>query len=361
MDVSITNKLKINAMVPIISVVLPIFNAEKYVKEAVQSILDQTFINFELIVINDGSTDGSLKILEHFKALDKRVVLISRENQGLVKTLNEGVSIARGYWIARMDADDIALSSRFEKQLQWLIQNNLDICGSWVRLFGPAGKRILKHSQTDAAIKMEMLFGTPFAHPSVIMKKELVKQLLYDTAWEKCEDYDLWERATRAGWRMGNVPEVLLLYRQHSAQISNKAFVCQQVLTQKIRRRYWMFVFYSLNLKTEWIDEVLKLREPTPSKTNMDYVDSAVIELLQRTYGEAQQIIFYHATRLYFRAAATCPDVMVRWGRLNAICGVNNGIITKIQLWFLSLLQINSQSKLFERFKKIYFYINRST
>lgn len=361
MGMSITCQSKISAMSPIISVILPVFNAEKYIKEAVQSIIDQTFGDFELIIINDGSTDGSLEILEQFKALDKRVVLITRENQGLVKTLNEGVSIASGQWIARMDADDIALSNRFECQMQWLMQNNLDICGSWVSLFGTADKRILKHSQTDAAIKMEMLFGTPFAHPSVIMKKELVKKLLYDIAWEKCEDYDLWERAARAGWRMGNVPKVLLLYRQHSSQVSSKAFIHQQVLTQKIRRRYWLGVFDSLNIKNEWIDEVLKLREPVLQKTNMDYVDLAVIELLQCTHGEAQKIILDHATRLYFRAAATCPDVAVRWGRLNARFGVNYGVFTKIQLWFLSVLHINSRGKLFEYFKKIYFYVSRST
>lgn len=345
---------------PLISVVLPIYNAEKYVEEAVRSILEQTFTNFELLVINDGSTDSTLRILEQFQKLDKRVVLVSRENRGLVETLNEGISIARGKWIARMDADDIALPNRFEQQLRWLEQTDADICGGWVKFFGTADRRVLKHPKADAAIKMELLFGAPFAHPTVMIKTALVKQLRYDKAWEKCEDYDLWERAARAGWKMTNVPEILLLYRQHNTQISTSASTYQQLLTQKIRRRYWEFVFDSMNFKKEWVDEVLKLREPSPSKPNMDYVDSAFIALLQRNQGEAQATIFDHATRLYFRAAAICPDVIARWTSLNRSYGVGPKVGIKTKLWLLSRLRIHSNSRSFERMKRLYFYLTRS-
>lgn len=93
---------------PLVSVVLPVFNAEKYISEAVASILAQSFTNFELIVINDGSTDNTLNILKSYQ-VDSRVILISRENRGLVESLNEGIDLASGEWVARMDADDIAL------------------------------------------------------------------------------------------------------------------------------------------------------------------------------------------------------------------------------------------------------------
>jgi len=344
---------EISSMMPIVSVVLPVFNAEKYVKEAVQSILDQTFPDFELIIINDGSTDSSLRILEQFKAQDERVILISRENKGLVHTLNEAISIARGQWIARMDADDVALTNRFARQLEWLDETDADICGSWVRLFGTVDERILKHPQTDAAIKMELLFGTPFAHPAVMLKTELVKKLRYDKAWEKCEDYDLWERASRAGWKMTNVPEVLLLYRQHDSQISTTAASYQQQLTQKIRCRYWYFIFDSMKLEIKWIEEVLKLREHLPLKPNMNDVDSAFNELLQRSSGEARATIFDHATRLYFRAAGGCLNTVIRWSAINSRFGKNSGFFNKITMLFLSLLRANPDGFIFIFLKKI--------
>lgn len=348
-------QLNCDQIIPTISVVLPAFNAEKYVCEAVQSIIAQSFTNFELIIINDGSTDGTWAILEALRKRDSRIILISRENKGLVESLNEGVDLARGKWIARMDADDIALPHRFERQLRCLEQTGADLCGSWVKFFGTTDRRIIKHPQTDEAIKMGLLFGSPFAHPTVMMKTELVKQLRYDKAWEKCEDYDLWERAARAGWKMTNVPEILLLYRQHDAQISTNASTYQQLLTQKIRRRCWELVSDSMKLKKEWIDEVLKLRESSPAKPNMNDVDSVFIELLQQNQREARATIFDHATRLYFRAAIDCPDVVSRWSKLHKKFGVGDAKGVKLKLWLLATLHVRSDSKLFNYLKWIYF------
>jgi len=339
---------------PLISVVLPVFNAEKYVEDAVRSVLQQTFRNFELIVINDGSTDGTRTTLEYIACEDDRIRLISRENKGLVETLNEGISLASGKWIARMDADDIALPDRFERQLQWLQETDADICGSWIRLFGAADTHILKHAQTDSAIKMELLFGAPFAHPSVMMRRALVKELRYDKAWEKAEDYDLWERAVRGGWKMTNVPEVLLHYRQHDTQISTVTSSRQQYLTQEIRHRYWTFIFEQIKLNKEWIDEILKLRMVSPSQPNMDKVDQAFAELLEHNSGEARAIVFEHATRLYFRAAAGCPDIVARWDKLNRDYGPDSGMVTKARLWLLSVLHIQTDGQLFERLKRFY-------
>jgi hypothetical protein len=260
-----------------------------------------------------------------------------------------------------MDQDDIALPYRFERQLQWLEQTSADICGSWVKFFGTADKRILKHPQTDSALKMELLFGCSFAHPTVIMKTELVKQLRYDKDWEKCEDYDLWERAAHIGWKMTNVPEVLLMYRQHEAQISTTTSAMQQQLTQKIRRRYWEFVFDSMKLEKAWIDEVLKLREPLSPQSNMNVVDSVFVELLQRSQGETRETIFDYATRLYFRAASTCPDVAARWSKLHKDFGFGFAKGTKTKLLLLSVFRIHADSRLFELLKKLYFYVTCST
>lgn len=341
--------------VPIISVAMPVYNGEKYLVEAIDSILAQTFTNFEFIIIDDGSTDDSLRVLREYQKRDARIRLITRENRNLATTLNDIINLAQGRWIARMDQDDIAMPHRFKRQLEWLESTDADICGSWVQFFGTSDKRILKHAQADEAIKMELLFGATFAHPTVMMRACLVKKLQYDKKWEKCEDYDLWERAARAGWKMTNVPEVLLSYRQHDAQISTATSAKQQELTQKIRRRYWTFLGDSLSLKNEWVDEVLKLRELSSPNPSMDDVDALFKTLLRQNKGEAREIIFEHATRLYFRAAANCLNAPIRWHALNKCFGKGLGLSVIFKLTLLSILKVDPASKTFRSLKSIYF------
>lgn len=354
MNKNISNAQIAGVITPLISVVLPVYNGEKYLAEAIDSVLAQSFSNFELIIIDDGSTDGSQQILREYVRIDPRVRVIVRENRGLATTLNDSIDIARGAWIARMDQDDIALPHRLERQLECLERTGADIAGSWVRRFGTSDTRIVKLRQTDEAIKMEMLFGSPFAHPAVMMRTTSAKLLRYDKAYEKAEDYDLWERAAEAGWKMANEPEVLLLYRVHTAQISTKTAARQQELALEIRRRYWKFVSHSMRLNPKWVDEVLKLFESTLSEIDMDAVDELFMRLLQQSRGESRDVIFSHATRLYFRAAANCQNIVSRWGKLNQEFGEAFGATTKFQLWMFRLLQIRSDGALFKQLKKIY-------
>ena len=346
------------AAAPLISVVLPVFNAQVYVEEALRSILRQTFADFELIIINDGSTDGTLAALKSAVSNDSRVVLISRENRGLVASLNEGISVARGLWIARMDADDIAEPTRFERQLDWLGKTKADICGAWVILFDSSNSRLLRHPSSDAAIRAELLFGAPFAHPTVMMKASLAKQLPYDSAWEKCEDYDLWERAAQAGWQMTNIPEVLLSYRQHQSQISNVSAIYQQQLSQKIRYRYWEYFLKSKGIAgTTAVNEVMKLSEPIPMAVDMEQVDHTFFALLAATQSEEREIIFFHMTKLYLRGASDCPSMILRWSRLHKKYGQERGLVVKIQIATLSLFRIRIDSTVGRKIKKIYLYL----
>ncbi|WP_051901522.1 glycosyltransferase family 2 protein [Methylotenera sp. L2L1] len=333
---------------------MPVYNGEQYLAEAIESILAQTFNNFELIIIDDGSTDASLEVLRVYEKRDSRIRLITRENRNLATTLNDIVSLARGKWLARMDQDDIALPQRFERQLQWLQQTEADITGSWVQRFGTSDRRLVRLRQTDDAIKMELLFCSPFAHPSIMMRTTLIKQLCYDNTWEKVEDYDLWERAARAGWKMTNVPEVLLLYRIHDTQISTKTANSQQQLTQLIRQRYWEFVCYSMDLDPKCVDELMKIFKFSPSSINMDAVDALFTKLLYSRQGESRVIIFDHMTRLYFRVAASNPTVVFRWGRLNRDYGKGLGLSTKFQLMIFSLLRIHVDGVLFRQLKKFH-------
>jgi len=339
---------------PLISVVMPVFNAERYVEEAVRSMLAQTVTDFELILLNDGSTDGTLPLLQQLQAQDDRIILVSRENRGLVATLNEGLALAQGQWIARMDADDIALAHRFERQLQWLEQTGADICGTGVQFFGANEKRILMHPCGDVAIKIALFFGSVFAHPTVMMRATLAKQLGYEPAWEKCEDYDLWQRAAQAHWKMANVPEVLLMYRVHEAQISTVSLSYQQELAQHIRRRQWTQMQSAFGIQPGWSVEVLKLRELDPPSVDLDDVNAALGALArQATTDEARGVLLDHARRLYVRSAGNSRDVVRSWQRLLAQVGVKTSISTLVQLALLSLFRLGPTHAVFGFWKKV--------
>lgn len=138
---------------------MSVYNGEKYLAEAIESILNQTYKNFELIIINDGSKDNSVEIIKNYMKQDNRIVLIDRENKGLPYSLNEGISVAKGEYIARMDADDISLPTRFEKQVDYMQKNELDVCGSYIKLFGDNRKeQVIKNPITNEDIRFSLLF-----------------------------------------------------------------------------------------------------------------------------------------------------------------------------------------------------------
>ena len=208
---------------PLISIVLPVFNAEKYLAESIESILNQTYTNFELIIIDDGSTDNSFDIVTNFANEDSRIISITRENRGLVKTLNEGILIAKGEWIARMDSDDVCMPDRLQVQLDFLNRTKADLCGGWIRLLGTRTRRIRRYPMKDDEIKLLLCFRTAFAHPSIIIRASLIKRYLYNDNVERAQDYELWTRLAMSDVKMTNVQSVVLKYRIHSDQISENS------------------------------------------------------------------------------------------------------------------------------------------
>jgi glycosyltransferase involved in cell wall biosynthesis len=325
---------------PLISVVLPVFNGERHIAQALNSILDQTFQDFELIVINDGSTDSTLEILQNFARKDKRIRIVSRENKGLVASLNEGIDLAGGTWLARMDADDVAYPKRFEWQLACLEQTAADICGGGVSRFGSSDRRVFKPRADDEAIKMQMLFSCPFAHPTVMMRTVMARQLQYDPAWGKAEDYDLWERAARAGWKMANVPDVLLAYRVHGNQTSAVSSIRQRELASLIMRRRWKHVYETWGVEWQAVEELLKLFGWEASKVDMDAVDAVLMKLLDHSQGEAREVVLDQVTQSYLRAAADCPRVIARWCKFFPARSQRKMLPIKAQLFLLRAFRI---------------------
>ena len=203
----------------LISFLLPCFNSEAYLQQTLNSIALQTYTHWECIAIDDGSSDGTFEILQAAAARDPRFIIISRENRGLIATLNEAITMARGEWLARIDADDICTPDRLEKQLARLVETGADVCGAWVRFIGDRGG-VWQTQSSDGAIKAGLLFNSTLAHPSVMLRASLLKTQGYDAAALHAEDYALWCRLAKNGATFTGVAEVLLEYRCHAGQIT---------------------------------------------------------------------------------------------------------------------------------------------
>jgi glycosyltransferase involved in cell wall biosynthesis len=189
---------------PLVSVILPVFNAGRLLEEAIESILNQTIQNLELIIINDGSTDDSLDIIKTFAHKDKRIRFISRPNKGLVFTLNELVKLANGRYIARQDQDDISLPARLEKQIAFLRRNpDVSMVGTNIMVIDSRGKRVSqKVANVDFLthpndLKLAEVFSNQFAHGSIVIKRSSIKSDRYDPDYSYAEDYDFWSRLSR--------------------------------------------------------------------------------------------------------------------------------------------------------------------
>jgi len=212
------------SVLPDISVVMPVFNEEHYIYDSVKSILDQTFENFELIVMDDGSTDSTLQILSTFS--DKRLKIIpTLKNLGIVEVLNSCIANSRAKYIARMDSDDIALPTRLQEQFEFLEQNpKVGLVGSWIELFGDIIQdTVCKYPQQHDDIVALMIFENPLAHPTVMFKRSLFTKCnyKYTTEFPFAEDWDLWTKC-QTSTTIANLPKVLLRYRVHKSSSSKK-------------------------------------------------------------------------------------------------------------------------------------------
>lgn len=229
-----------NPRAPRVSVVMPVHNAERYVAEAIESVLKQTFADYEFIAVDDGSQDGTPAILDRYRT-DSRVIVLSPGKVGFVAALNLGLARARGDYVARMDADDICLKRRFERQVNFLDANpDVAACGTATEVFYEHGAHMLGFPRTPDSIRAHLFFHAPLSHPTVMLRREVVQQahVEYRDAFGGTADYDLWCQLDRAGLRMANLPEVLLRYRRHAAQITTADGQAQVALADRIRREH---------------------------------------------------------------------------------------------------------------------------
>ena len=246
---------------PIASVIMPTYNSAPYVREAIESILNQSYPDFELLIYDDCSSDNTVRIIEKYR--DLRIRLFTKEaNTGYTDSLIMGIAAAKGKYIVRMDSDDISDLKRIEKQVGFLEQNpEYGIVGSWVQTIQDNGQsQVWKYPVAHEDITLFTLANAPFAHPSVTLRKDvlLTNDINYSRSYEPCEDYKLWTELLKVT-KGKNVDEVLLHYRLHEQQTikmkkqrlierSNtirqevlKDFFDRQVSSDEIRVHYYFF------------------------------------------------------------------------------------------------------------------------
>ena len=223
---------------PLISVIMPLYNAERFVGESIENVLRQTVGDFELIVIDDASTDASAEIARAYAAKDNRIVLMHNElNSGAARTRNRALDAARGKFITFMDADDLCSPERFAKQLAFFERHpQTDICGSYYTMFGTRGggkndELKIQVPLTHEEIQYQLFIGCPFGMSSVMLRSEPFKRT--GIRFRECmaEDYQLWVDLSEH-LRMANIPEYLTFYRRWEDQISTRQLDRQTLSAQ---------------------------------------------------------------------------------------------------------------------------------
>ena len=255
---------------PLVSVIMPVYNAEPYLHEAVESILAQTLIDFEFIILNDGSSDGSHEIVSEYARRDSRIIYHRFEkNRGLVDILNYGLSLARGEFIGRMDADDISLPKRLENQIAFLEKHpEVGVLGGSIQIIDCNDNKLalLKFPETNTEILWSFCYFNPIVHPSVMMRRQVVLDAgCYRSVRAHAEDYDLWIRLSKKT-QFANLPQVLLELRKHETNITvlhedktlaDSIQISHEFISYLLKKEIPVDVVETIwNRKSEWPNDV---------------------------------------------------------------------------------------------------------
>jgi len=304
----------------LVSVLIPVYNPGRYLRAAIHSVLQQTYKNIEIVIIDDGSTDNSLSFLKRIEESDDRVRLFARENRGLVTTLNEGVGLCKGAYIARMDADDICSKFRIEKQIHYALQTNADICGTSILIFKKFKfiNRRQRYPSTSINSVIALCFGTCFAHPSVIYKKNIFERISYPEDSPHSEDYALWSRCADMGLKMMNLDTPLVYYRLHPYQVSSKNKFVQRTASDKLRLLGFARIINRSDLHGSMLKNVTRCfsGEGEVSIIKLIYLFTKIIEIP----GADKRMILVSFSKICFKTSITPIKKIKLLGALLLVC-----------------------------------------
>ena len=335
---------------PRISVLIPAHNCAPFVESAVRSILDQSYRDIEVLIADDGSTDGTWRILERLARDDERIHLYRNErNIGLARTLNLLVNAARGEYVARLDADDVSLPQRLERQLRFMEIHELSFTGTWARTFGLRRDYVLSFPVTDAEIRAHLLFQSAFGHYTVMARRELFLRHPYRPEAGRAEDYDLWVRIS-ADARMGNLPEPLVLYRQHASQVSVEHARSQWEDARHVRRLALQLLGPPASEDDKRIHERIRYPVPISSREELLAMERWLLTLTDHFRSEptAMRVVARQWIHVCLRAGALGP-----WAARTFLCSrlrrLGASTTEAAMVASLCLFRVRYRSPLYER------------
>lgn len=326
----IRRKMKISA-VPLLSVVVPIHNGAKLLRPTLDSIFGQTHADFELILVDDASTDDLAEVLYSYTDPRLRVEHLTR-NVGVADARNIGVAHARGAYIAFCDADDLCLPQRFERQLQFLQAHpEVGVCGSAFTCFNDERDlETVQHPATDAVLKSALMAGNCFGMSTIMGRAELFKAHAFDQTMSPTEDYDLWTRLAGQGVVMANLEESLLRYRVHAGQASQRKSELLDRLSRKIRALYCARLLDDTALVARMLAETLNPADLQTAAAN-------VARHSQHRQQSAAQ--FRHMLAwIYQQLPAHGPSAWMGWHRVQAQLGLKLDRNYRFNIGLLALL-----------------------
>ncbi len=281
---------------PTLSIIMPVYNAEAYLREAVDSILAQSFTDFELIIVEDGSTDNSREILGSFT--DSRIqVLYNDGNKGIVYTRNRGMAAARGRYIAPFDADDIARKDKFEKQISFLEANpEYGMVGAWARLIDKAGMEIPETWKVNARperIPAILLFRNYFIQSAIVLRRQAIPPGGYEKGFDAVEDYLLWIQVAQR-WKVWNYPDYLLQYRIHELGVTKRESDLMPDRDDKVFRIAYKTLEINPDKHQCRLLQQIKSDNPITDISTLREIESFLLLMLQQNF----QLRIYDQTQL---------------------------------------------------------------
>lgn len=337
-----------------VSVLIPCHNGSMWIEDAIGSVLRQTHSNLELIIYDDGSTDASWSLIERMAASDNRVVPIcGTSNKGIVHALSTMLRHAHGSFIARMDADDICLPTRFERQLAFLDQQQADLCGSWFQEFGGGLSRKVRWPHRPEELEAAMLFQNTICHPTVMARREVFEAFTYRDDYNLAEDYDLFVRAGQR-YRLANVPEVLLRYRRHAQQATQAKRSLMEQVTKRIRLQALEARGIATSAEERSIHNIIRAPQSITSLQVMENIEAWLLKLTEHFEdAQARAVVASQWTRVAVRAAPLGPVMLQRYRQSPLRSMLPRQWSEGIDLSLLAAIRLDYQSPAFNWLRRL--------
>lgn len=339
---------------PSVSVIIATYNGAGFLPQSIASALGQSLPALEILIIDDGSTDGTAALVQNLALADRRIGLIRLpHNVGPSMARNAGLDQARGDWIAILDADDLCLPDRFARQVQFLQETSLDLCGSWFVEFGQGPARTARWPHTEPALRTAMLFQSTICHPTVMARREVFDRYRYREEYRLAEDYDLFARAMTE-FRMANVPEVLLRYRRHANQATQTQREAMEKVTRNIRLEILATQGIDASEDEQRLHNLIRAPQSISNHEDLLGIEAWLLKLVSlHENPEARQIIASQWIRACVRAAplGMCMLSAYRASRLRMLAGA--GTRTSLDLSILATTKLDYQSKSFAALRRL--------